>query len=116
MVMGNLIINTPSPMQTPATPHCEQFYMANPGDTCFSIATSHGLDVPSFCSLNPVMGTGELCSTNLLAYYWYCVKELARKDWWTSSEARLEVIPITGRAVQFGNRPTKTTLLTVATN
>ncbi|KAJ8127373.1 hypothetical protein O1611_g6263 [Lasiodiplodia mahajangana] len=49
-------IATPTPIQDGMTKSCKSFYFVKAGDTCASIASSHGISVSSFISWNPAAG------------------------------------------------------------
>lgn len=64
-------VEVPSPSQTGITKSCTDFYVAEMGDTCYSIANKYKTFTPDqFIEWNPSVGAG---CTNIYVGYNYCV-------------------------------------------
>jgi hypothetical protein len=46
----------PGPTQTGITANCHDWYLAESGDTCYDIASSHGITLGQFYAWNPAVG------------------------------------------------------------
>ncbi|PHH84991.1 hypothetical protein CDD83_1070 [Cordyceps sp. RAO-2017] len=63
-------VETPQPAQPSMVPNCVSFYRVRRGETCESVAATHGISVGQFQRWNA--GTGPGC-TALVADAWACV-------------------------------------------
>jgi LysM repeat protein len=54
-------IPTPTPTQPGISPNCDRFYKVQPGESCLTIASSNGLSLDQFYSLNT--GVGPNCES-----------------------------------------------------
>lgn len=62
-------VTTPTPVQPGMVANCISFYLVQPGDGCFDIATTHGISLTQFYAYNPAVGE----CTNLWPEYYVCV-------------------------------------------
>ncbi|KAI1810267.1 LysM domain-containing protein [Poronia punctata] len=60
-------IATPTPIQPSMVSNCDSFYKVKSGDTCATIASSHGISVSQITTWNPAVGSS--CTTLWLDYY-----------------------------------------------
>lgn len=63
-------ITTPTPVETPIASNCNRFYLVVSGDSCASIASSHGIAQSDFLVWNPSINAA---CTNLWVGYYVCV-------------------------------------------
>lgn len=60
----------PEPRQTGWDRNCQQWTMAEQGDTCWQLAADLHMDLQDFLDMNPQLSND--CVHNLWAGYWYC--------------------------------------------
>ena len=64
----------PSPTQSGISPSCTQYALAQSGDGCYSFSQLFDITPQALELWNPVLGpSGESCSTDFFAGYWYCI-------------------------------------------
>ncbi|KAH6682349.1 hypothetical protein F5X68DRAFT_243028 [Plectosphaerella plurivora] len=75
------INNTPKPMLPGANPSCEDYFLASPGVSCWSMATEHGLSIDEFIRINPQVPPAGGCEDGgIRPHFWYCVKDGAPRE------------------------------------
>jgi hypothetical protein len=70
------VANPPSPMLPGARASCDQYFLASPGVSCWSMATEHGLTIDEFVRINPQVPSAGGCEGGgIQPHFWYCVKD-----------------------------------------
>ncbi|SPO07444.1 uncharacterized protein DNG_10138 [Cephalotrichum gorgonifer] len=70
-------IETPQPIQPGMVENCDAFYLVQPGDSCYIVASENGITVPELHSWNLLLGTD--CE-GMWADYYICVSVIGHED------------------------------------
>ncbi|KAH6684917.1 hypothetical protein F5X68DRAFT_241940 [Plectosphaerella plurivora] len=67
---GTQPVTTPQPVREGMTPDCVRFYLQQPGDLCWYMASTAGITLEQFYEWNPAVGVD---CPNLWPDYYYCI-------------------------------------------